>query len=177
MNIQKYWDNYKASLYDWDKGVGNFIYFCPTFLCKKKTKLFLDCLILGISHYPSLRYTLVLLSVMWSPHQRGHSAADLSGVKDVGLLPSGNRVTPSPPPHCLQPTIIASLSSGSALFIITSNIPLSTCTAAERQLPSGDCNSTRECKGKWEESPTEAVAASAATRVIFTRVCSEWLWP
>lgn len=113
---------------------------------------------LSLSHRDC--YILVLLAVIKNPHQRTHSPTDLSGVRDAGMFPREAKSHPDPPPahpplHCLQPTLIASFSTGSALFIITSNTPLSTCTTAKCQLPSEDCNSTRECKGKRKEPPTE----------------------
>lgn len=109
---------------------------------------------LSLSHHYC--YILMLLAVIKNPHQRTHSPTDLSGVRDAGMFPREAKSHPDPPLHCLQPTLIASFSTGSALFIITSNTPLSTCTTAKCQLPSEDCNSTRECKGKWKEPPTEA---------------------
>lgn len=61
-------------------------------------------------------------------------SADLSGVRDVGGLPQEWSHTHSSL-CCLHPSLIASFSSGSVFFIITSNTPLSTSTLAKCQLP------------------------------------------
>lgn len=62
-------------------------------------------------------------------------ATVLSGVRDVGGFPQEGSHTQSS--LCrLHLSLIASLSTGSVFFIITSNTPLSTLTLANCQLPS-----------------------------------------
>lgn len=60
-------------------------------------------------------------------------STDLSGVRDVGGFPQEGSHTPSSL-CCLHPSLIASFSTGSVFFIITSNTPLSTSTLAKCQL-------------------------------------------
>lgn len=79
-------------------------------------------------------YILLSLTVIGNPHQSRRSL-QTSQVWEMLEVSLRNEVTLIPPSAVYTPSLIASFSSGSVFFIITSNTPLSTSTLAKCQLP------------------------------------------